>query len=242
MDKQEIVRELQRVARETGKVPGWKRFQDETGIRYYDWFGKHWARWGDLVQEAGLTPNQLAQKYPDEFLIEKLVRLTIAIGKVPAKGDVQLAGRRDPDFPYASMERLGRKSEVAHKVISYCEDHPEFSDAIPLWLVFASKQIPGASFEGDTDEVGQHGYVYLVRHGSRSEYKIGRTNNPLRRDGEIAIELPEKAEPVHRIKTDDPAGIESYWHNRFKDKRKNGEWFQLNSADVAAFKRWRRIH
>jgi hypothetical protein len=70
-------------------------------------------------------------------------------------------------------------------------------------------------------------------------FKIGRANSASRREYELAIQLPEKVRTVHVIRTDDPPGIEAYWHKRFESKRKNGEWFALDAADVAAFKRRR---
>ena len=68
-------------------------------------------------------------------------------------------------------------------------------------------------------------------------YKIGCSNNVGRRNYEIGIKLPEELAIVHKINTDDPTGIETYWHNRFRVKRKQGEWFDLSSSDVTAFKR-----
>ena len=64
----------------------------------------------------------------------------------------------------------------------------------------------------------------------------------MRREGELGIQLPERLQPVHYIKTDDPVGIENYWHAPFASKRKEGEWFALTAQDVRAFKRWKRIY
>ena len=79
------------------------------------------------------------------------------------------------------------------------------------------------------------GFVYLIKSGRY--YKIGRSNAASRREYELALQMPEKAIKLHEIRTDDPPGIEAYWHNRFAAKRRGGEWFDLDAADVNAFKR-----
>jgi hypothetical protein len=83
------------------------------------------------------------------------------------------------------------------------------------------------------------GYVYLQKHGA--DYKIGFTNSLNKRGRQIQIELPQETELVNSILTDDPRGVEAYWHKRFEDKRTRGEWFKLSKSDVAAFKRWSKI-
>ncbi len=242
MDKEHIIREIQRTSKANGGVAlGWRRFEEETGIRYYDWYGQFWTRWGDAVREAGCKPNRMSIAYDESFLLERLVLLTRSLGCVPTQGDLLLATKSDSTFPSEkAFRRLGSKPQRATRVIAFCEANPGYDDAASLWRQLTFPQTPqDEEIAGPT--LSPIGYVYLLKHGSRREYKIGRTNNLLRREGEIRVQLPEKLEPIHYIKTDDPAGIESYWHARFASKRKEGEWFALTTQDIAAFKRWKRI-
>jgi len=91
MDKEYILSEIKRTAKENGgKSLGIQKFFNETGIKKTDWFGKYWARWGDAVLEAGLTPNQLQTSYDEDWLIEKFINLISELKKFPASGDLRI--------------------------------------------------------------------------------------------------------------------------------------------------------
>ena len=144
--------------------------------------------------------------------------------------------RSDPGFPSVGVyERLGPKTKLASRVAIFCESHPDFEDVLAIVGPLLESEEAGSEEKVKADEPGELGYVYLLKSGRH--YKIGRTNSTGRREYELAIQLPEKAKTIHVISTDDPAGIESYWHKRFADRRKNGEWFELTAADISAFRR-----
>ncbi|MBX3379532.1 MAG: hypothetical protein KF805_05530 [Phycisphaeraceae bacterium] len=49
---------------------------------------------------------------------------------------------------------------------------------------------------------------------------------------ELVTLTPHELVILHRIKTDDSYGIETYWHKRFGEKWMKWEWFNLDEADV----------
>jgi hypothetical protein len=241
MTKQEILLEIGRIAEESGgKAPGSQRFSAETGVRKSDWYPNLWLRWGDAIIEAGCQPNDFMAAYDADYLIIKYIELIRELGHFPIEGELRIRKKTDEDFPsHSSFSQLGSKQVRVQKIIEYCQTRHGFDDVILLCSSVANPA--DKKYDVITSYSQKIGYVYLIKHGTRNEYKIGKTYNPIRREGEIRIELPEKVNPIHYIKTDDPSGIESYWHSRFANKRKEGEWFSLSAEDVRAFKRWRKI-
>ncbi len=154
---------------------------------------------------------------------------------MPTAMEIRLRHSKDKEFQSAGVfDRLGGRLEIKSMLAEYCRSRPDCGDVLA---------IVGSSPESQEQEESsaipsknlEFGFVYLLKLGRY--YKIGRTNSIGRREYELAIQLPERAETVHVIKTDDPVGIEAYWHKRFADRRGNGEFFKLTSDDVAAFKR-----
>jgi len=243
MDKDQILHEIRRTAEKIdGGALGSSKFESETGIRRSDWLGKYWARWSDALLEAGFAPNQLNPASPVGDLLEKYAKFAKELGRLPYKGDMLLKASQEAEFPHDSTfaRRIGSKAEIVRQLEIFCGCRNEYHDVVDMCRAYIPSRQKITS-NGAPDE-SPIGFVYLLQHGSRREYKIGRTMNPLRREGEIGIQLPEKIQPIHVIKTDDSAGIEAYWHRRFASKRKEGEWFALTASDVRAFTRWKRIY
>lgn len=235
MTKEQIVDEIRRTAAENGgKALGWRKFLSETGIRESDWLGVHWARWSDAVREAGLQPNQLNEAFPDHVLLDHLAELATELGRLPNRGDHRFREVRGTPFPNNKVfSRLGNQIQRVERLRAHCVNHPRWSAVVALCDASLAKR------KGATPPVKEDGHVrgvvYMLKSGKH--FKIGRSNAVGRREYELSLQLPERATVVHAINTDDPVGIEAYWHRRFESKRANGEWFSLESVDIAAFRR-----
>lgn len=238
VDKARIISEIKRLATESGgRPPGRDRFISATGIKQSEWYPHLWLRWGDALIEAGYTANTLTPAITDDFLYEKYIELARELGHLPLHGERRRKAKADKSFPsHSTWQKLGSGENFLKGLLRYCEDNPGREDIIALCAPRMAEAKPASEVRAPKVESG---FVYLMKSGRH--YKIGRTVSVGSRQRQLAIKIPIPPSTVHSIETDDPIGVEAYWHNRFESKRGEGEWFDLSPADVAAFKRWKRI-
>lgn len=232
MDKQFILDEIRRVAQENnGSPPGRDRFVRETGLSKYE-CQRYWARWGDALREAGFKPNTMNPRFSDDEVLGTLAGIVRQLGRLPTRAELRLRRRNDHSIPSPGVfERLGStNSGLVARLADFCRRRPDLDDVLVVCSKYPRQDEPIV-----TEETPIVGEVYLIKSGRF--YKIGRSVSAERRTRELQIQLPDKATRVHTIRTDDPVGIERYWHERFAAKRGNGEWFKLDASDVSAFRR-----
>lgn len=230
-----ILSEIRRIATANGgKAPGRQRFENVTGIMRSAWYGIYWARWGDAVREAGLEANEKQGRIAEEDLLLFLANSVREFERFPTYGELRLLTRSSPDSPaWQTFEaRFGTRANMVAALRSWAEERPGYDDVL---AVLPAPPAPSGISPAAKGKTTADGYVYLIKSGDF--YKIGRSDELERRVKEIRLALPDRAELAHVIKTDDPPGIEAYWHRRFHDRRANGEWFKLSSGDVGAFRR-----
>ncbi len=233
---EELKEQAVRLAENIGETPSRKKLLSVMKESEWAYYGMTVT---DFQKYCGLEVNKsgLETKIPDEDLLGALAELCLKKKQIPHQAMLR-KWIRDGEYDSHTLEtRFNGMMGVQRALQNFAKakGYSEEFFQLPGWKVQVDES-PNA--EGGASAKG---YVYLQQHGHRAEYKIGKTNKPIRREGELKIELPEQIQPIHYIETDDPSGVESYWHNRFADKRMNGEWFGLSKEDVKAFKRWKKI-
>lgn len=236
MDSDRITGEIERLARDNdGQPVGERRFFSETGLNRSALWSAGFASYSDALIAAGFKKNEFNSASDPDFVLQSLLSLMRKLERFPTKGHIKAERAQNSSFPsYEAFVTAagGRFSNMPSVARKFCRDH-EIVDVLPL--IPESKRANSAKSTSIAQKVS--GYVYLLKHGQH--FKIGRTNDTARRRREISLLLPEELEHIHVIETDDPEGIEAYWHRRFESKRVRGEWFKLSHDDVAAFKRRR---
>lgn len=234
-DRLFILDEIKRLAGEkSGKPPGRESFRQKTGIPAHRWLGVYWTSWSNALAEAGFEPNLLAVAFDKDLLLENLVGAIRHLKKFPTDAELTLYAR-NVGIPNAKayQRHFKTKGGLARALAEFCVGKGEMADVIDYCgqrLIREQKSGPRKA----ESKLGIKGYVYLMHSGKY--YRIGRSNHVGRREYQHSLKLPETISTVHSIATDDPVGIEAYWHKRFQPKKAKGDWFSLNAEDVRAFK------
>lgn len=238
MTKEKAILLIQELASKNGGKVSFRAFIDEAGIpqqrlRRAPWF----TGWNNLLQEIGLSTNRFfVDRTSDEDIAVGVAELVKRLQHWPTEDELVREKKVNPMFPDVSIVR---RVKTSGRLRSLLENYrPE--DETSAILRDVAECLPVAANEDEADDsdasMRVQGFVYMLRNNRR--YKIGFTNSPVRRFREVRIELPDETTRVHTIETDDPLGIEDYWHKRFASKRiRNSEWFELDANDVRAFKR-----
>lgn len=208
-------------------------------MKEHEILGVYWPRWNDALSEAGVGTNLFSvPRTPDTAVIESFVQVIQKLKRWPTENDLRIERRRNSSFPSVQVIRRVKKAlPFASRIVSYCTDQVDLTEVKRIANEVAKSELDDTSDQRSSLVTG---YVYMMKSGRR--YKIGHTNSPSRRHREVRLDLPEPTLIVHTIATDDPVGIEKYWHERFRDKRvRDTEFFDLEKNDVSAFKRWKRI-
>lgn len=228
--RETIIAEIRRIAASNGgRPPGARAFERATGIADHKWRGIYWAGWTDALAEAGYEPNAWQERLDSEKLLRRVADSVVSLGRLPSNAELLLQRRADSSVPHPKTLRVhfGGQSGLVEALRSLAGSDSNYGHLLAV--------LPPPKAAAAKPTRLDHGYVYLIKWGDH--FKIGRSDDPGRALQEIRAQLPTAASIIHVIETDDPAGIEAYWHRRFADRRLRGEWFGLAAADVKAFQR-----
>lgn len=97
----------------------------------------------------------------------------------------------------------------------------------------ARKELEQFKKELEKDRIlDTYGFVYLFHEVGTNCYKIGMSKNPDKRLSGLKTSHSAEIVKIWDIETSDMATLEVELHNKFREKRIRGEWFNLSHEDV----------
>lgn len=230
--RERVISTYRRESEKAGKPLGVKAFNKLVPERA--WRGRHFARFSELVEASGYASRTKNNRLDDEPLLCRMVELARSLGHFPTEDERTIARRDDETFPSNNTLRdhFGGTETLKRALGKFCESSDEHDDVLNML---------GRELSAEYKARGTVGFVYMMKYGKH--YKIGFTSDVGKRGYDLKLLVPEPHRTIHYFETDDPRGIEAYWHRRFADKLCDGtrEYFALSPEDVAAFRRRKRF-
>jgi Meiotically up-regulated gene 113 len=235
MTRDQVVRRIAELAAQRDGHISFREFLREVGLPEQWLRGQPWfPGWNTLLTELGLTTRRFAPPQRDPTAsVGAIAELIRQLQRWPTEDEFRRERAKNDAIPsVAFIRKLRRSGELAKLIAPLAKADPS-TPALQLLASEEPRDEEHLDTKASRDRV--QGYVYMLRSGRR--YKIGKSTDPSRRFREVRLELPDETVQVHTIATDDPSGIEAYWHRRFAAKRVRGtEFFELDANEVRAFK------
>ena len=184
----------------------------------------------------------MTRKIPEEDILEKLSGLIAKLGHFPVRDEIDVHARSVPGLPLSETitRRFGSMPGTARAMLDF-----SLKTGNPVVTKLCEERLqrealkPTAAAPPPVKPAVKAGFVDLKYSPSLRLYKIGKAIEPDKRGAGINLLLPEDLVPRQEIKTDCPYVLEKYWEHRFRAKKKQGEWYSLNSEDIESFKKRR---
>ncbi len=79
--------------------------------------------------------------------------------------------------------------------------------------------------------------IYLIKNSEESHYKIGVSNNPMKRLSQLQTGCPSELILLETYQSEVSYEIEKVLHRWFSHLKKEGEWFDFSIVEEVEFKR-----
>lgn len=99
-------------------------------------------------------------------------------------------------------------------------------------LMFLKALYMSGDLEPKHKKISKSGYLYLVKDNASNLVKIGITTNHKERLRALNTMVPHGITTIDIFQSNRYEELEKEVHDWYKDKRRNGEWFDFNDADI----------